>query len=314
MAKLNDLTTQIIPNSLEKNNASKPISNRRRTWLEDEEDEKVVLINTDDITNWEFHDRPSNELGDIDSLANELTKIGQLVPCIVRCTAPGSKYKYELIAGERRWRAAQTAKLKLKCIIKDITDTDAALIQSAENDNRKDLSDFAKGISYSKLIDSGIIKQQDLVEKLGRNKQYISALLSFSKIPNSVLKSIGDLSKVSFRTAETIKRLCNKGDSHVNAIISLSSQISEGSIGANKLSSKVEHIVSSPSKSNRINNTRVKTKDGRHIFTWRNDNNNIPSIHFPKDIASLIQDNKISIDNITNIISTEINNELSKMK
>jgi ParB/RepB/Spo0J family partition protein len=314
MAKLNDLSKQSIPKVEDKEHQPKTNPVRRRAWLEDMDEESILLIDTNDISNWEYHDRPQSELGDIESLSRELISIGQLVPCIVRNAPTGSRHKYELIAGERRWRAAQLANIKLKCIVKNISDSESALIQSAENDNRKDLSDYAKGVSYDKLIQSGIITQQDLVEKLGRNKQYVSALLSFSKIPQEIINAVGDFSKVSARTAETIKRLSSKGKDHIEAIINLASNISDGKIGANKLAEKIESAVSISRKQYQANNIKIKSNDGRHIFTWRNDNNSNPSIHFPKDISHLISEDKISLENLTNAISKEISNELSKIK
>lgn len=318
MAKLDDLARKMdIKPETKIITPNKPTEHttKRRTWLENEEDEKIVLLDSRDIRNWEYHDRPESELGDLKSLANEFKSIGQQQPCIVRCTDINDRYKYELIVGERRWRASQIANVKLKCIIKEISDSDSALIQSAENDNRKDLSDYAKGLSYSKLIDNNIITQSLLTEKLGRNKQYVSALLSYSKIPDNIINSIGDMSKVSYRTAETIKRLSSKGDDYIEAIISISSELSSGKVGANKLSLKVSNYINNSSINPQAReNKKIKSEDGRHLFTWRNDNNNNPSIHFPKDITDLILNSNISIEKITDKIKKEISNELNNMK
>src|ERR1700677_436970 len=177
-------------------------------------------INDENVINWCLSDRPSNELGDIDSLAADLLNVGQQQPCIVRIN-PKIANKYELIVGERRWRAAKKANIPLKAVVKILSDSEAALIQSAENDNRVDLSDYAKGISFSRLINSEVIKQSDLVEKLGKSKQYVSALLSFSKIPPEIIAAIGDMSKISARTAEEIKQLSSKGETYIKAIIDL---------------------------------------------------------------------------------------------
>ena len=62
------------------------------------------------IINWEFSDRPISELGDITSLANEFTKIGQQQPCLV-IPHPDKVGHYELIKGERRWMAAKKANI-----------------------------------------------------------------------------------------------------------------------------------------------------------------------------------------------------------
>lgn len=288
--------------------------NKRRTWLENDVIEEVSLIDPNDITNWVYHDRPENELGDIKSLADEFISIGQQQPCIVRPTEIGSKYKYELIIGERRWRAAIEAKIKLKVIIKELNDSESALSQAAENDNRKDLSDYAKGISYAKLIDDNIITQKDLTEKLGRSRQYVSALLSYSKIPNEIISAIGDMSKVSCRTAETIKRLSLKGEQYCDAIILKAKSIRSGSVGHAKLTEFVDNYLKSNNTESTTPNKKMKTKNGRHIFTWRKDNNNLASIHFPKDISTLISSNTIDSNLLNEKIMEIIDNELGKIK
>lgn len=322
MAKLKDIAAKFnvdINNETSKSNinnnigSTKSTSTKRRTWLENEVSEEVCLIDTSDISNWEYHDRPTEELGDIDALAQDFINVGQQQPCIVRPTPIGTKFKYELIIGERRWRAAKQANIKLKVIIKDLSDNEAAICQAAENDNRKDLSDYAKGMSYSRLIEKGILKQKDLIEKLGRPRQYISALLSYSKIPDEIIKSIGDMTHVSCRTAETINRLAKKGDVYIEAILSKADSIRNGKIGHNKLSEIVLKQISSSHLSNKKVKNKIYSSNGRHLFTWRKDNNDLPSLHFPKDISVLL-DNKIDLEKLTEKLTEVIENELSKLK
>src|SRR4051812_20437328 len=74
---------------------------------------QVHLVDPDNIVNWKYSDRPEFELGNIEALANEFTTIGQQQPCIVRPIEHKDNF-YELLVGERRWRAAKEAKIKLK--------------------------------------------------------------------------------------------------------------------------------------------------------------------------------------------------------
>jgi ParB family chromosome partitioning protein len=273
----------------------------------------IIDVETSTIQNWEFHDRPESELGDIQALANDFIKIGQQQPCVVRPTPPGSTTKYELIIGERRWRAAKLAGIDLKVIIKtNLSDIDAALSQAAENDNRVDLSDYAKGMSFSKLIDDKIIKQKDLIEKLGRSKQYVSALLSFSKIPIEIIDAVGDWSNVSARLGEKIKQLANKNTENIPAILSISSKIKEGKIGEKTIEKLIDKKLK-PIESLVNTNQKVLSRDGRHIFTWRSDNNSLPSIHFPKQINDLFKGNKLSLDEFTSNVQNSIETMLKKL-
>ena len=90
--------------------------------------DSVLSIDVDKIIRWKYKDRPENELGDIDDLAETFKSVGQQQPCIVR-KLHGTAGKYELLVGERRWKAAEKAGLQLKCIIKEIDDKTATLIQ-----------------------------------------------------------------------------------------------------------------------------------------------------------------------------------------
>ena len=285
--------------------------NNKKDFFNDDH-EKIISISPEKIKNWDFFDRQEVEYGNLEALANDLIKIGQQQPCIVR-KSTSKDYEYELIVGERRWRAAKIANIDLKVIIKEkFSDQDAALAQATENDNRVDLSDFSKGMSFAKLIDHNVISQRELQENLGKSKQYVSALLSYSKIPKEIIKSIKDWSKVSTRTAQEIVRLSKKGDIYIESIKDLSKDIEKG-IGYETIKKKVSMQIS-PSM-NKLNKTnKIISSSGQHIFTWRKDNNNLPSIHFPKNIDSLFMSKKINIDELTEDIKKIIEEKLNLLK
>ena len=271
----------------------------------------IIEIDTDKITRWEHKDRPKKELGNIGDLAKTFKDIGQQQPCIAR-PSPSKDGQYEIIVGERRWKAAQSLGYKLKVIIQDLNDKEASLIQAVENEKRKDLSDYAKGMSYHNKITAGILKQSDLINILGISKQQISRLLSFSKIHPKVKEAISDFSNISARTAEEIKRLSNKDDRHINALISLSEKIKLGGIGAAKINSEVNKIIRQDKKTKDLN-TKILSKNGRHLFSWRKDNNENTSIHFPKDISELIKHKKININDLSKELGDTIEKYLQKI-
>jgi ParB family chromosome partitioning protein len=283
--------------TLGKNNTL-PEANIDNTAVDIPLEEKLISIDPQRISNWEFHDRPEKELGDLALFAKELKDIGQQQPCIVRPSTKTSS-DYELVVGERRWRAALLANLPLWVIVKKLNDSDAAMVQAVENDSRIDLSDYAKGMSFSKLIDKGVIKQKDLIQKLGKSKQYVSALLSFSKIPQPLVDAIKDFTKVNAYTAEKIKQLANKDAAHLEALISLSPKIRDGLLRSNKaIESAVSNLLLKKEVAI-VHNEKIFTKDGRHVFTWRKDNNGIPAIHFPKHVHKLFTDGKLNLKEIS---------------
>ncbi len=247
--------------------------------------DSVISVDTDKVIRWEFKDRPENELGDIDALADTFKTVGQQQPCIMRKSKkhPG---KYELIVGERRWKAAEKAKLPLKAIVKDFDDKTAALVQAIENEKRKDISEFSKGMSYANKIDNGILTQKDLIDILHISKQQISRLLSYSKIPEALRLAIGDFRKVSSRTAYELSRLSKKSEQHLNILIEMADHIRDGTYGAKKVQQELERRLEK--NENILNENRsITDDDGRALFTWKI-NTGIPSIHFSKDVANII--------------------------
>ena len=263
----------------------------------------ILLIDPNKIKNWELHDRPENELGDIEALANDLEENGQAQPCIVRVYSKSPEYSYELIVGERRWRAAKLRKLILKVIVEEINDHQAAIYQIAENSNRKDLSDYAKGMNYYNLTESGVVTQKELEKALGKNKIDISRLLSFGQIPKEVWDAIGNTTKISSRTASEIRALIKKGEKHYAAIIQLAPRLGTGKLGVANLAKEVDKIISGENDSNTT--TEIRTSSGRHLFTWRKDSNGNLSVSFPKDIRKCI--NKHILETV---IKNEIENQL----
>ncbi|AIL66199.1 Plasmid partitioning protein ParB (plasmid) [Rickettsiales bacterium Ac37b] len=261
----------------------------------------ILEVDCSIIKNWEFHDRPEGELGDIEGLASEFKEIGQQQPCIVRELSINNQYKYELIVGERRWHAAKVAGLKLKVIVKKLSDQEAAIIQASENYNRKDLSDYARGMSYSKLIDNNIITPKDLAEKLGISKQQISRLLSFAKIPVEITSQIQDMSKISSRTAEQIKQLSSKGSNYTEAIISLADKLRNGDIGQEKLQLLVEKKIQAiPAKE--VGSNKIFNPDGEHLYTIKEENNIPASIIFSKKVMTMFNEEQININRLNQML------------
>ena len=281
----------------------KIISNKSTLEKRAEDDsinfEAIVEIDVSKIIRWKYKDRPENELGDVQDLSETFKTIGQQQPCILR-PSKEIEGKYELIAGERRWRAAEMAGMPLKAIIQHIDDKTAVLIQAIENEKRKDISEYAKGMSYADKIEKCLITQKDLIDILGISKQQVSRLLSYKKIPEPLFLAIDDFRKVSSRTAYELSRLASKSSAHMNALIEIADKIRDGKCGQKTIEKEVAKRVSHTTTSVVIKeNKKILSNDGRHLFTWRMDSNKTPSIHFPKDIINLINKELIMFDEIT---------------
>lgn len=271
-----------------------------------QESEQVVQIETGDIQNWSFHDRPEQELGDLEQLADDIKQNGQQNPCIVR-PSRNSNFKFELIAGERRWRACEIAGIRVKAIIKKLTDTEAALCQASENSNRKDLSDYAKGISFHKLLTNNILTQRDLATKLNKSQSYIRNLLAFGKIPNQLQQVIGNIHNVSGATAYEIFRISEKGSSELAALLHLAPKIGVSINNDKKLLNEVtkhiQHI-----KPNLLNaSIEIKNSKGTHLFSWKHNSKGMKSITFSRELIK-----QLNFEHIENAIVTAIEQQLGK--
>ena len=118
-------------------------------------------------------------------LANSIREKGIVQPIIVReIDSAGS---YEVIAGERRWRAAQIAQLdNIPAIIKTLSDDDALEIAIIENVQRSNLNPIDEAAGYQRLIDIYNYTQEDLAQVIGKSRSYIANILCLNNLPTKV--------------------------------------------------------------------------------------------------------------------------------
>ena len=137
--------------------------------------------------------------GALDRLAVSITEHGVVQPVLVRRN--GSRY--ELIAGERRWRAAQKAGLtRIPVIIKDVADEDLLEIALTENVQREDLNPIEEAQAYQKLIERVGLTQEALAARFGRDRSYITNYLRLLRLPEDIQRLVeeGRLSTGHART------------------------------------------------------------------------------------------------------------------
>jgi ParB family chromosome partitioning protein len=118
-------------------------------------------------------------------LSNSIKERGIVQPIIVRQRENESSY--EVIAGERRWRAAQIAQLdKIPAIIKTLSDDDALEIAIIENVQRSNLNPIDEASGYKRLIDIYNYTQEDLSNVIGKSRSYIANILRLTNLPLKV--------------------------------------------------------------------------------------------------------------------------------
>ena len=131
----------------------------------------------------------------LEELAQSMAENGIVQPILVRPN-PQKEGRYQLIAGERRWRAAQMARLHdIPTIIRDLSDKQAAELSLIENIQRQDLSAIEEALGYRALIDAHDYTQDDLASIVGKSRPHISNMMRLLNLPDEIHKMIlqGDL-------------------------------------------------------------------------------------------------------------------------
>ena len=128
----------------------------------------------------------------LDDLVKSVKERGIIQPIIVR-KANNNQFKFEIIAGERRWRAAKRAGLKeVPVVIVDADDLKSLEFAIIENVQRHDLNPLEEAQGYKKLIDKFNYDQEKVSKFIGKSRSYISNCLRILSLPASVIKLIED--------------------------------------------------------------------------------------------------------------------------
>ena len=119
-------------------------------------------------------------------LANSIKTKGVVQPLIVR-KKQGTKESFEIVAGERRWRAAQRAQIhELPVIVREFTDTEVLEIAIIENVQRADLNPVEEALGYKNLMDNFNHTQEGLSKEIGKSRSHIANLLRLLNLPAEV--------------------------------------------------------------------------------------------------------------------------------
>lgn len=169
---------------------------------------KVVDLSIDDILPNRYQPRIKFDDNSIFELAESIKNHGVFQPILVRPIGD----KYEIIAGERRYKASVLANKKtIPAIVMSLNDKDTVEIALIENVQRADLTPIEEAISYKKILDMGYIKQEELARKLGKNQSTIANKLRLLNLDESVQEALLG-NKISERHARSLLKLKDLDD------------------------------------------------------------------------------------------------------
>lgn len=139
--------------------------------------------------------RRSFAVDDLEDLTRSVREKGIVQPILVRPQPgqPVSDNRYEIIAGERRWRAAQAAGLhEIPVLIQAVSDREALELAIVENVQRSDLNPIEEARGYQQLLDGFDYTQQDLATVIGKSRSHVANTLRLLKLPDGVQKLLQD--------------------------------------------------------------------------------------------------------------------------
>ena len=126
----------------------------------------------------------------LEDLANSIKQNGIIQPLLVRPLSDGS---YQLVAGERRWRAARMVGLhEVPVTIREMTDEEASVFALIENLQREDLNPVEEAEGIKSLIETYGFTQEEAAERVGKSRVAVTNTLRLLKLPESVLRLLGD--------------------------------------------------------------------------------------------------------------------------
>ena len=170
------------------------------------EADKVNQISIGKIRTNPYQPRKIFDQAALEELAESIKEHGILQPIVLRKTGE----KYELVVGERRFRAAKLIKLKeVPAIIKELTDQQMMELAILENLQREDLTPIEEAEAYQKLMESLNLTQEQLAFRLGKSRPHIANHVRLLALPENVRKLISD-KELSMGHGRTLLGLRNK--------------------------------------------------------------------------------------------------------
>lgn len=167
---------------------------------------QVLNVPIEDIIPNRFQPRLNFDESALKELAASIKQHGIIQPLVLRRLGD----KYEIIAGERRYKASKMAGLtSVPAIISVMDDHKSAEVAIVENIQRKDLSSIEEAKSYKALLDKGYLTQEELAKKMGLSQSAISNKLRLLSLSNSVQTALME-GKISERHARSLLRIENK--------------------------------------------------------------------------------------------------------
>ena len=207
--------TKMLADKLQQNNQRHVLASQDVDFSEGRE---FCLVSLDLIDANPYQPRRIFPQDELEKLAASIHEVGLLEPILLRKV----NERYQIAAGERRWRAHKFLnKHTIECIVTNITDSDMAVFALAENVDREDLADYEIGLAL-RQIENIFPTKKKLAESLGLNREDMYKYFAFDELPEFIRSDLNVNPRLLSRSAASdIKRLLkqHKDSLHMNSLL-----------------------------------------------------------------------------------------------
>jgi len=208
--------------------------------------EEIIELNLSDLRPNPYQPRKVFDEDALKELADSIKEHGVFQPIIVKKSIKG----YDIIAGERRFRASKMAGLeKIPAIIRDFTDEQMMEIALLENLQRENLSVIEEALAYKSMIEHLNLTQDDLSKKVGKSRSHVTNILGLLRLPGEVQQMVSD-GRITMGHARALSKLESRDE-----IISLANRI----VDENLVVRDVEGITSDSDVVKKVKINRKKS-------------------------------------------------------
>ena len=214
------------------------------------ENNSIVELNLDELRPNPYQPRKKFDEEALNELAASIKEHGVFQPIIVKKTIKG----YDIVAGERRFRASKKAGLTtIPAIIEDFSDDEMMQISLLENLQREDLTAIEEAKAYKTIIDASNITQDELAKRVGKSRSHITNMLGLLKLPTNV-QDLVLYNKISMGHARVLSKI-----EDIDKINELADIVIKQDLSVREL-----EAMSSDSNIKKVSPINRKPKDGKY--------------------------------------------------
>lgn len=234
------------------NNENFDLENFEKNVYESTPKEEIIDLPLDELRPNPYQPRKIFDDSALEELSLSIKEHGVFQPVIVKKSIKG----YEIIAGERRYRASKMAgKKTIPAIIRDFTDEEMMEISLLENLQRENLNPLEEALAYKNMIDKLNLTQDELSKRVGKSRSHITNIIGILRLPQEVQELIAS-EKLTMSHAKLLSKIENE-----NEIVEMAHKIIEQKLPVHD----VEEMTTEVQKKNKIDRKKSTNNEFKYV-------------------------------------------------